>query len=836
MKREYKNKAVLICMGLIGLALVGLSIFVLKKDAWSFWIFYLMALVLGAAWMPVTSKLFASFRDKGWFFSKILAIAVSGFLVWFLVAVRILLFSMATCVAVTVLLCAGCVVFYVKGREKNPPVFPEEHLVQVFAEELLFIGVFLLWTYLAGFHPAAYGTEKFMDYGFMEAMMRSTTLPAADMWYGTEPINYYYGGQYFAVFLTKLTGTRVEITYNLMRTFVAAFAFILPFSLVFQMVCDSLENRVKRPVLVSGGAGVLGGLAVSIAGNMHYVIYGSIIPLMQKLKGEEVSGYWFPDATRYIGFNPPVDNDRTIHEFPCYSFVLGDLHAHVVNIMFVLFLIGLLYAYLKQERQSMEEDPRGKSFWLRFLLKPHILLAGFFLGMFQWTNFWDFVIYFVVTGAAVLFANILRFKKSALRVIVGTILQALEYGAVAMLVILPFTLQFKAMVSGVRLAAHHTMPYQMLVLWGLPGALAVILMISIIVESVSLLRKRRMEAAAQAAIPETGGSAEEAEHAGPEKDSAEKNNAGKGKSAGQRNDAIEKNNAGKGKSAGQGSDTVEKSTAERENSAGPEEKPGSKEKGLARLMDTAGSPDLFVIITALCAIGLVIIPEVVYVHDIYEATSARANTMFKLTYQAFILFGITMGYGLARLFFVSRRMVYRVIAVAGTVLLLWTVGYFGEACHDWFGKSLTPANNKGLNALCYLETDFPDDAPAIRWLRENVKDVKMVLEANGDSYTGFERVSAATGLPTVLGWYVHEWLWRNDTGDLNAKGEEIKKIYTSGDAAVVRSLLAKYDVDYIFVGSKEKEKYGETLSSGLLQSLGTIVFLDNNSGTFIVKV
>ena len=35
MKREYKNKAVLICMGLIGLALVGLSIFVLKKDAWS---------------------------------------------------------------------------------------------------------------------------------------------------------------------------------------------------------------------------------------------------------------------------------------------------------------------------------------------------------------------------------------------------------------------------------------------------------------------------------------------------------------------------------------------------------------------------------------------------------------------------------------------------------------------------------------------------------------------------------------------------------------------------------------------------------------------------------
>ena len=38
--------------------------------------------------------------------------------------------------------------------------------------------LFLLWTYFAGFRPAAYGTEKFMDYGFMMAMMRSDTLPA----------------------------------------------------------------------------------------------------------------------------------------------------------------------------------------------------------------------------------------------------------------------------------------------------------------------------------------------------------------------------------------------------------------------------------------------------------------------------------------------------------------------------------------------------------------------------------------------------------------------------------------------------------------------------------
>ena len=161
-----------------------------------------------------------------------------------------------------------------------------------------------------------------MDYGFMEAMMRSKTLPATDLWYSQGKINYYYGGQYFAVFLTKLSGAKVELTYNLMRTFVAGLAFAMPFSLVHQMVTDRLGKTGSRwKKALPSVTGILAGISVSIAGNMHYVVYGQIIPFIRKLKGEEVSSYWFPDATRYIGFNPDVE-DKTIHEFPCYSFVL----------------------------------------------------------------------------------------------------------------------------------------------------------------------------------------------------------------------------------------------------------------------------------------------------------------------------------------------------------------------------------------------------------------------------------------------------------------------------------------------------------------------------------
>lgn len=60
-------------------------------------------------------------------------------------------------------------------------------------------------------------------------------------------------------------------------------------------------------------------------------------------------------------------------------------------------------------------------------------------------------------------------------------------------------------------------------------------------------------------------------------------------------------------------------------------------------------------IMGLCAIGLVLIPELVYVRDIYENGNARANTMFKLTYQAYIMFGMTMAYVIFRLMVISYK-------------------------------------------------------------------------------------------------------------------------------------------------------------------------------------
>ena len=729
--------------------LVALSAFLLRGDVWTFWTWYLLAAVLGVVGMAVTGRLFRGFADKGWMFSKVVSITITGFLTWFLVSIKLLKFTTVTCVGITVVFGIVCILLYEKQRKAGYDCLPIDNLDLVYIEEILFFAVFLMWTYLAGFHPAAHGTEKFMDYGFMEAMMRSKTLPATDIWYSQGKINYYYGGQYFAVFLTKLSGTQVELTYNLMRTFVAAFAFVLPFSLVRQMTVDMQGKKVygwkKRLPSITG---FIAGLAVSIAGNMHYVVYAQIIPLIQKLKGQEVDSYWFPDATRYIGFNPDVP-DKTIHEFPCYSFVLGDLHAHVVNIMFVLLLLGLLYAWTQKVRNTTPsvEKLGAKKFWMQQLLMPHILAAAMLLGMFHWTNYWDFVIYYVVTGGTVLFMNIICLKGDIKRIIAVTAAQAVEIFAVATVIILPFTLQFTTMVQGVRLAQNHSLPHHLLILWGLPTILTLVFVISLIVGKLKRLNH----------------------------------------------------------------------------------------KSLYRLMKAIRTPDLFAVIMGLCAIGLVAIPELVYVRDIYENGNARANTMFKLTYQAYIMFGMTMAYVIFRLLFVNRRKILKAVGVIGLALLLWTCGYFGKSVDSWFGQVLDPSQYKGLNATAFLETDYAEDVGAIRWLKENIEGSPVVLEANGDSYSEYERVSAMTGLPTVMGWYVHEWLWRNDVADLNAKADEIETIYTSTNAAEVQMLVEKYDISYIFVGSCEREKYAD-LNNEVLQSLGEIVYQDPDYETYIVKI
>lgn len=732
-----KNKCKAGIRGILLLFLLACSRWLLGSDSVSFLKWWSAAFLLGMAVLPLTGKLCSSFLDGGWMVSKVLGIACSGFMVWLLVCCKTVKFSGNTCLFLAVSLAVIC--WGIWGRTS----FFQGKIRAVLDGELIFTFFFLLWTYFAGFRPAAYGTEKFMDYGFMMAMMRSETLPAKDLWYAGENLNYYYGGQYFAVFLTKLTGTQVAQTYHLMRTLVAGFAFVLPFTLVRQMILDYREGENVKGTAVLGG--LLAGAGVSLAGNMHYVVIGKVLPWIREIfdlpKGDYT--YWFPNSTRYIGYYP-AEQDKTIHEFPSYSFVLGDLHAHVVNVMFVLAVICLIYAIIQHAGRHPLSLYEGKRWYVKILLEPYVWLFAFFIGLFHWTNYWDFVIYYVMGGLGVIYSNWLRLEqeknlKGRLRLTaMVSVVHALQVFLLGSVFALPFTLQFETMVSGIALAKNHSRPYQWWLIWGLQIAVTLCFMICVI---------RRWK----------------------------------------------------------------------------------KEQQMSKI------PDFFGIVLGFSALGLIVIPEIVYVRDIYEKEYARSNTMFKLTYQAFIMFGILMAYAFVRLWLDRKCYLRKIVLSAGFLCFAGCCCYIGTAVHSWFGQVWDKEKYQGLDATAFLEKSFSQDASAIRWLNDHVEGNPVVLEANGDSYSDYERVSAMTGLPTILGWYVHEWLWRGGIEDLNQRVGLVEAVYTSSDETLIRSILEEYEVEYIFVGKMEREKY-PNLNEVMLQGLGEIAFRDKSTGTYILQV
>ncbi len=797
---QIKKKGIVFLAGI--LILSGIGFLLLGTDAPAFFRWYLILIVAGIGFYPLTSILFKSFSDGGWLFSKIIGIALCGYVVWLLSGFHVIQFTNRRSIVVTLILIGVCWISFMLWKK---PEQPDINLI--FAEEFVFLLIFLMWTWFVCFRPEASGTEKYMDYGFMAAMDRSLYLPAKDIWYGSEIINYYYGGQYYGVFIAKLCYVPIKQAYNLFRTMIAAFGFCLPMTLTGHMLRDKLRSH-KHSYLWSAAGAAIAGAAVSLAGNVHYVLYGLFGSV---LKPEGYESYWFPSSTRYIGYNPDVA-DKCIHEFPSYSFVLGDVHAHMINIMFVITVLALLYAWGRnvrndQIRRTQEEkrkserekkrppqyDPKHKrntyaEFLKRNILEPRLILAAFFIGIFRWTNYWDYIIYLTVALITSVFVSIHRYQRDTKKVFLSLLIHILMLLLISFAVSLPFMMDFDTMVSGIGIAENHTMLHQMLILWGLPAGVSVLLIVSVLIQYHRNYRRlRQMSGEGYGYLKESG------------------NRTAFREGSGQLD-----------------SDEMEDG-----------EKEDIQNGRFCSFFRIVSQPDRFAIILAVSAMGLIFIPELVYVRDIYENGYARSNTMFKLTYQAYIMFGIVMAYTFVSVFATAKKKLVKGITIAFFAVFLLTLGYFPYSVREWFGNVFDISRFQGLDATAFLEEDYPEDAEAIRWVEANIEGQPIVLEANGDSYSEYCRVSAMTGVPTVEGWYVHEWLWRSDPADLNQKAADIAAIYTSEERENVVQLLRSYEVDFIFVGSCEREKY-EAINDELLRSLGDIVY--DNGETYIVRV
>jgi uncharacterized membrane protein len=145
-----------------------------------------------------------------------------------------------------------------------------------------------------------------------------------------------------------------------------------------------------------------------------------------------------------------------------------------------------------------------------------------------------------------------------------------------------------------------------------------------------------------------------------------------------------------------------------------------------------------------------------------------------------------------------------------------------RAVKGYYGTPL-PNRYRGLDGLLFLERLYPGDFGAVQWLNENTRGQPVILEANGDSYTDYGRISMATGLPTVQGWFVHEWLWRGNADMVSERVDEVATVYESDDLPATEAILAKYQIRYIIIGKLERDAF-KNLKEDKLAALGRKVF------------
>ncbi len=577
----------------------------------------------------------------------------------------------------------------------------------VLTEEALFLFGLVFLSLVRGFNPDINSLEKFMDAGLMVAYQNSPRLPIEDMWLSGYSFNYYTFGHFLGSIMMFLTNLKIEIGYNIALGFILGLMLTQAFSLSTMLV-NLIKQTTRRVLILSG---LLGAFLVNFGSNTHLIWYFFS-------NNFSFEGYWYPDATRFIY--------HTIHEFPTYSYIVSDLHAHVWSMSLVLLTIMIIYLwFVTLVKPSKRLLPKVDN----FLVWAGVM--GVMLGLLASTSTWDLLIYglFVV----VLSSLLLAFSK--LELIVPLIQSAVVAGGGLVVGALPWYLNFQSISAGPRLVEKRSSLEKWLILW--TGHLFLTIMAFVATVKSYLLRKSGQKI----------------------------------------------------------------------------------------------SPYLFILAIILTAWALLLLPEIFYMKDIYP-DHPRANTMFKLTFQAQILMNLTVAWFLGWALTtkkVKQQARYLALAIIGLFTIITGVyPYFGY--RDFYNHL---KQYRGLDGLGFLLKEHPTDYLAIKWLANEVSGRPVVLEAVGDSYTTFARVSTFSGKPTPLGWRVHEWLWRGSYDLPGKRDPQIKNIYENPLSAESLESLKNFKVKYIFVGDKEREAYPRIDEVGLKQ-LGEIIY--QVGSTYIVKV
>ncbi|MCD6286966.1 MAG: hypothetical protein J7M39_13735 [Anaerolineae bacterium] len=824
-------------------------------------IWYLVLQSMALMGLPLAFSLFKRLPSRGYGTAKALGLLLTGVIFWWGGILRLWEnTSGGVLTAAAIVWIAGLVLMRRHWRELRP--WWQHNRRYVIVVEVLFLTALVAWAFVRASQPQIQtaGGEKWMEIAFLNAILRTPTLPPQDPWLSGFTLSYYYLGYLLLGVLTRLSMLAPTVAFNLGN----AGWFALVAAQAYSIVYDLTHGKAIFRSLVAPLMLLLAGNGEGLFEVLHARGYLSAdfwkwldinrldqppqppySPIPQRF-------FWWWQASRTIRDRTPWgDVQEVIDEFPAFSFILGDMHPHVLALPFVLIAVAMaLNAYrqaVETRNGATEETSTGEatsddadkqsapqrsvvtwltSTWhsLRHRIWP-IVGYAVILGALGFLNTWDFPIYWALLVGAWILGRYTHAGKSVASFVatVWTVIpEAGVLGVLSIVLYLPFWFALRSQAGGILPNLFNaTKPQHFVVMFlpllipaigviagsarrrsikplptiGLGMALVVtIALVALIVGSaaaypyiIAIIRGESVQG--YSLSPETVLTALK----------------------------LRLQNSWIGLFLAIGVAAALSAMVQSIST-------GGERAGDSRQKPQTAIDDGFPLLLALMGLLLTLAPEFVYLQDVFMT---RMNTIFKFYFQAWVLWSLAGAWQLTTwlqpIRSTMKQTVERRIAAAVALLMI--------AAGLIYTVLAVPARAREqdvpwtLDGAAWLQHSYPEDAAAIAWLNDNIERTPVIVEAPGDQHRAYVyegRVSAFTGLPAVLGWGGHQLQWRGNYDESGAREADLSTLMTTLNHTEAARILERYNVGYIYVGPLERQRYPEVALAKFAEMLQAV--------------
>jgi YYY domain-containing protein len=842
-----------------------------------FFIWYLLITLIGWLTFPLAYRLFPALADRGFSLARALGMLVWGYVFWMMASLGLIQNDgSGLMLALIVLAAVSGSSFVRKESRKSLGEWIRSNVRMVVIVEVLFFVALATWAFVRASNPniETAGGEKTMELAFINAILRSPTFPPHDPWLSGYAISYYYFGYVMTAMLAKATGTLGSVAHNLMSALVFSLSFIGAYGVLYNLLA---VWRGRQSAALPTGSGQAGegqpSFGMPLFGPLFLLFVSNLEGFLEFLHKMGLFWKWGPDNQATSSFwvwlgiknlvNPPgkplglvpdrfiwwwqasrviQDYDlahnfrEIIDEFPAFSYLLGDLHPHVLAMPFGLLTVAVaLNLFL--------DGWKGETN-LRFYRLPinltGLCFGGLLLGGLAFLNTWDILVGFALVAGAYVLSRAVGGGWTWER-LKDLFAISVPMGLLAIVLYLPFYIGFQSQAGGIL--PNLDSPTRGAQLWVMFGPLFLVLLAYLIylwrVEKFPASWKRGFGLAAGLVVSLWIFSWVLAFLALWLKP---------GLVAGFLDSEC----------VGSVALCFSLTTMRRLSYIGGlltllgllgvalaflikagNQKPVTKRPSSS----VVSRPLSFVILLILLGALLVVAPEFFFLRDLF---GNRMNTIFKFYYQAWLLWSLAAAFSVAFLLqklrsvwgWVNRTCLLIVLFMALAYPVLGLQNKTGNFQIPAFAQNLKAAQVAGnpfalqtaarvwtLDGAQLFQNQYPDDAAAAHWLLTAPEGIIVEAFSKSSSYSDYGRISAYSGDPTVLGWWYHEWQWRGSVAEQvsqiqnltcrakdsydsrRMRSDDISCLYETKSWEVASQVIAQYNIRYVVIGTLERRDY-----------------------------